>query len=81
MLALLCLSIPLAVSQTNPSKTTVLMAGRLLDVRTGNYLAGQAVLIEEGKIKELGPTTQVQEHAPRDATVIGIVVRNDWHAK
>ena len=72
VLGLLCLSTPLAVSQTNPSKAKVLKAGRLLDVRTGNYLAGQAVLIEEGKIKELGPVAQVQAHAPKDATVIDL---------
>lgn len=72
MLGVLFLSTPFALPQTSLSKATLLKAGRLLDVRTGNYLAGQAVLIEEGKIKELGPVAQVLAHAPKDATVIDL---------
>ena len=39
-------------------------AGRLLDPRTGNVLSPVAVLIENGKIKEVGSPAQVQAHAP-----------------
>src|SRR5881394_2682497 len=39
-------------------------AGRLFDPRTGNVLSPAAVLIEEGKIKEVGSPSQVQGHAP-----------------
>jgi imidazolonepropionase-like amidohydrolase len=43
---------------------TLVKAGRLLDPRTGNVLSPAAVLIEDGKIKKVGPPTQVQRDAP-----------------
>jgi imidazolonepropionase-like amidohydrolase len=72
ILGLLCWAAPFAASQSNQSKTILLEAGRLLDVRAGRYLAGQALLIEAGKIKELGPMAEVQAHAPKDATLIDL---------
>ena len=59
-------------AQANPKKVTLLKADRLLDVRAGEYLADQGVLIEGEKIKEVGPFAQVQGHAPKDATVIDL---------
>ncbi len=47
-------------------------AGRLLDVKAGRYLEGQAVLVEGERIREVGPLAQVQAHAPRDAVVIDL---------
>lgn len=38
---------------TTPPKPTLIKAGRILDVRTGRYLAGQGILVENGKIKEV----------------------------
>jgi hypothetical protein len=49
----------------SPSPTTLVKAGRLLDPRSGNVLSPAAVLIENAKIKEVGPPTQVQAHAPK----------------
>jgi imidazolonepropionase-like amidohydrolase len=43
---------------------TLVRAGRLLDPRTGNVLSPAAVLIENGKIKEVGPPARVQADAP-----------------
>src|SRR5271169_1754737 len=43
---------------------TLVKAGRLLDPRTGNVLSPAAVLIENGKIKEVGSPAQVQAHSP-----------------
>ena len=43
---------------------TLVKASRLLDPRTGNVLSPAAVLIEDGKIKEVGAPSQVQAHAP-----------------
>jgi len=71
-LALLFLSSPFAASQANPSRAVLLKAGRVLDLRTGKYLTGQALLIEAGKISELGPVAQVLGHAPKGATVIDL---------
>ena len=43
---------------------TLVKAGRLLDPRTGNVLSPAAVLIESGKIKEVGPPSLVQATCP-----------------
>ena len=51
---------------------TLVKAGRLLDPKTGNVLSPAAVLIEEGKIKEVGPPSQVQAHAPAGAKTIDL---------
>ena len=45
----------------------LIKAGRLLDPRSGNVLSSAAVLIENGKIKEVGPVSQVQPHVPAGA--------------
>jgi imidazolonepropionase-like amidohydrolase len=58
-------------AQTSASVTLV-KAGRLLDPKTGNVLSPAAVLIEDGKIKEVGPTAQVQAHAPAGAKTIDL---------
>jgi imidazolonepropionase-like amidohydrolase len=62
------LSITQVVAQT-PTSQTLVKAGRLLDPRTGNVLSPAAVLIEDGKIREVGPPTQVQAHAPGVKTI------------
>jgi imidazolonepropionase-like amidohydrolase len=41
----------------------------MLDPRTGNVLSPAAVLIENGKIKEVGSPTQLQAHAPGVKTI------------
>ncbi len=50
------------------AKSILLKAGRMLDVRSGKYIANAGVLVENDKIKEAGPLTEVQAHAPKDAT-------------
>jgi len=52
----------------SPAPITVVRASRLLDPRSGNVLAPAAVLIEGGKIKEVGATTK----APADAKIIDL---------
>jgi hypothetical protein len=52
------------VAAQAPAPATLVKAGRLLDPRTGNVLSPAAVLIEEGKIKEVGAPAQVQAHLP-----------------
>jgi imidazolonepropionase-like amidohydrolase len=51
---------------------TLVKAGRLLDPRTGNVLSAAAVLLENGKIKEVGPVSQVQPHLPAGAKTIDL---------
>lgn len=60
-----------AAAQTDGS-ITLLKAAKLLDPRTGVSLAPAAVLIENGKIKEVGPPTRLQSHAPVDSRTIDL---------
>src|SRR6266576_2139079 len=55
-----------------PAPNTLVKAGRLLDPRTGNVLSPAAVIVEDGKIKEVGPLTQVQVHAPNDVKTLDL---------
>jgi imidazolonepropionase-like amidohydrolase len=57
---------PLAAQ--SPSHTTLLRAARLLDPRTGNVLAPAAVLIQDGKIRQVGS----QISAPDDAKIVDL---------
>jgi imidazolonepropionase-like amidohydrolase len=61
-------SVGRVVAQT-PTVQTLVRAGRMLDPRTGQVLSPAAVLIENGKIKEVGSPTQVQKHAPGVKTI------------
>jgi imidazolonepropionase-like amidohydrolase len=51
---------------------TLLKAAHLLDPRTGNVLSPAAVLIEDGKIKEVGLPSQVQANAPAGVKIIDL---------
>src|ERR1700737_4536797 len=53
----------------SPVLVTLVKAGRLLDPRTGNVLSPAAVLIEDGKIKEVGSPSQVRVQAQAPASV------------
>jgi imidazolonepropionase-like amidohydrolase len=68
------LSSALVCAQAAPpqAKSILLKAERVLDVRTGKYLAGAGVLVENNRIKEVGPLAQVQTHAAKDAQVIDL---------
>src|SRR5579864_977804 len=54
------------------SLVTLVKAGRLLDPRTGNVLSPAAVLVEGGKIKEVGAPSQLQIHAPANVRLIDL---------
>src|SRR5881275_2603915 len=56
----------------SPALATLVKARRLLDPRTGNVLSPAAVLIEGGRIKEVGPPSQVQAKAPAGAKTIDL---------
>jgi imidazolonepropionase-like amidohydrolase len=47
-------------------------AGRLLDVRSGNYLSDQLILIDGGKVREVGRAQDVQPHVPTGARTIDL---------
>jgi imidazolonepropionase-like amidohydrolase len=54
------------------ARATLVKANRLLDPRSGNVLSPATVIIEDGKIKEVGPPAQVQAHAPNDVKTIDL---------
>jgi imidazolonepropionase-like amidohydrolase len=56
----------------SPPAPKLVKAARLLDPRSGNVLSPAAVLIENGKIKEVGSPSQVQAHAPSDTKTIDL---------
>jgi imidazolonepropionase-like amidohydrolase len=56
----------------SPAIVTLVKAGRLLDPRTGNVLSPAAVLIENGKIKEVGAPSRVQADAPAGVKTIDL---------
>jgi len=61
-----------AQAAQSPPAPKLVKAARLLDPRTGNVLSPAAVLIENGKIKEVGSPSQVQAHAPSDTKTIDL---------
>src|SRR5712691_10842707 len=60
------------VAAEAPASNTLVRAGRLLDPRTGNVISPAAVLIENGKIKEVGPASQVQTRTPANVKTIDL---------
>jgi len=58
---LLILSVAGVVTQAaSATRHVVIHAGHLLDVKTGNTLAGQAIVIEDDKIVSVGPAVDVK---------------------
>jgi len=62
----------LVYAQTPRASTVLIKAGRLVDVRAGRVLTGQAILIEGDRIKEVGPVASVSAHAGAGAQVIDL---------
>jgi imidazolonepropionase-like amidohydrolase len=56
----------------SPSPKTLIKASRLLEPRSGNILSPAAVLVENGKIKEVGPPPQLQTHVSGDVKTIDL---------
>jgi imidazolonepropionase-like amidohydrolase len=71
ILAASFLALPSAAAQPS-APVTLVKAGRLLDPRTGNVLSPAAVLIENGKIKEVGSPSRLQAVAPAGVKTIDL---------
>jgi imidazolonepropionase-like amidohydrolase len=74
LLAVLFLA-PFSIAQLaaqSPAVVILVKASRLLDPRTGNVLSPAAVLIEEGKIKEVGSPSQLQAHSPAGVKTVDL---------
>lgn len=70
----LILGLGLAVSlgQTGPQTAVLIKAGKLIDVRAGNVLTGQAILIEGDRITAVGPAETVVKNAPSSIRIIDL---------
>src|SRR5260370_41875784 len=64
------------VAAEAPASNTLVRAGRLLDPRTRNVISPAAVLIENGKIKEVGPPSHMQTRTPASGKTIDPAHRN-----
>lgn len=62
----------LTSAQSKPSDSTLVKAGRLLDVVQGRYIENAALWIQGERIKEVGRATDIQAHAPKDAQIIDL---------
>jgi imidazolonepropionase-like amidohydrolase len=47
-------------------------AGRVLDVRSGAYANHQGIIVENGRIREIGDFAGVRARAPQDAVAIDL---------
>jgi imidazolonepropionase-like amidohydrolase len=72
MLILLVVLSASALAQNTPTKTTLIKAGRVLDVKAGVYLPNQGVLIAGDRIKDVGAFDAVKARAPQDAVIIDL---------
>jgi imidazolonepropionase-like amidohydrolase len=62
----------LAQEKPAPPTTVVVKAGRVLDVRSGEYRDGQGIVIEAGTIREIGSQRDLQSHVPSRARVVDL---------
>jgi imidazolonepropionase-like amidohydrolase len=59
-------------SKTPAGASVAIRAGKLLDVRTGNYGSDQIIWIEGEKIKAIGKATEIEKQLPAGANIIDL---------
>ncbi|MGA8144354.1 MAG: amidohydrolase family protein [Candidatus Acidiferrales bacterium] len=76
---LLCvLILPAIVTRAQESKSAApapgiaVHAGKILDVRTGNYASDQIIWIEAGKIKAIGKASEISKELPSGTKIIDL---------
>jgi imidazolonepropionase-like amidohydrolase len=62
----------LAQQGTTAPAVVAVKAGKILDVRTGNYLTDQMIWIEGDRIKAVGKASDIQKQLPSTAKVIDL---------
>jgi imidazolonepropionase-like amidohydrolase len=72
VLLLICPALAISQSKPRSSVPVLVKAGKLLDVRKGNYIENAGIWIDGERIKEVGGFSEVQSHAPKDAKVIDL---------
>src|SRR5262249_25737112 len=61
-----------SAARSAPPEAALIKAGKLIDAREGRVLNDQAILIEGGRIKAVGPALDVAGHAPAGVRVIDL---------
>jgi imidazolonepropionase-like amidohydrolase len=59
-------------TQERRAPVVAVKAGRVLDVRTGQYLEHQLIWIEDGRVKQVGAETELASRLPSGARVVGL---------
>lgn len=77
LLVIVCaLTASITQSQTPPASSgtadVAVKAGRVLDVRTGKYLANQVIWIHEGRIQSMGDAAEMQTKIPAGTRAIDL---------
>jgi len=71
-LALAAAVLPALAQEPAGTGVVAVKAGHLLEVRSGNYASDQLILIEAGKVREIGKPRDVQPHVPAGAKIIDL---------
>jgi imidazolonepropionase-like amidohydrolase len=72
VILLLALQAATQGAEQAPSPATLVKAARLIDPRTGSVLSPAAVLIEDGRIKQVGLPARVQQQAPATVKIVDL---------
>ena len=72
LVVLVVLALPALAQRTKTPVVIGVKAGKLLDVRTGNYAADQMIWIEGDRIKALGKSADIQRQLPSGAKIIDL---------
>lgn len=74
LILLLCVGGSLAAQQASNAEnaSVAIKAGKVLDVRTGNYLSGQIIWIEGGRIKAVGIASELTPKLPKGIRTIDL---------
>jgi imidazolonepropionase-like amidohydrolase len=71
-LMLFLLPVCLAAQTKAPAAVILIKAGRLIDVRAGQVLENQGILVEGERIKAVGPLDTIQRSVPTSARIVDL---------
>jgi imidazolonepropionase-like amidohydrolase len=74
LIAMICLAAGFCAGQTktNAPRSIAIRAGKVLDVRTGNYATDQIIWIEGDRIKALGNASEISGKLPPATTIVDL---------
>jgi imidazolonepropionase-like amidohydrolase len=72
VVSFLCAGLVPAQSPTPATRTILIKAGRLIDVRNGRVLENQGILVAGQRIKAVGALAEIQKTTPANADVVDL---------